>query len=141
MTFIPVTRCKISTIMPLCVGSRCWTITKAMPLSSGTCFRNCSIASRPPAEAPMPTMGKPPLLASLAALRGRGLFPDAAFTVCILLGLALDCLFVALFFVAIIYKVYQKKQNRKIVMQTLFGVTEVFFGAGGRNKGLLYITV
>jgi hypothetical protein len=33
------------------------------------------------------------------------------------------------------------KPNRKIVMQALFGVTEVFFGAGGRNKGLLYITI
>ena len=42
---------------PLCVGSRCWTMTNAMPLSAGTCRRNCSNASSPPAEAPMPTMG------------------------------------------------------------------------------------
>src|SRR5512140_2301203 len=113
MTFMPVPRCKISTIMPLCVGSRCWTITKAMPLSLGTCLRNCSMASRPPAEAPMPTMGKAPLLASLAALGGRGLFSDAAFPVCLLLGLEPDCFFVALFFVAIVYKVYQNKTNQQ----------------------------
>ena len=43
--------------MPLWVGSRCWTMTKAMPHPSGTCFKNSSSASSPPAEAPMPTMG------------------------------------------------------------------------------------
>ena len=32
-------------------------MTKAMPLPCGTCFRNSSRASSPPAEAPMPTMG------------------------------------------------------------------------------------
>jgi len=32
-------------------------MTKAMPLPAGTCPRNCSKASSPPAEAPMPTMG------------------------------------------------------------------------------------
>jgi hypothetical protein len=82
-------------------------------------------------------MGKAPLLVSLAVLRGKGLFPDAAFPVCLLLGLELDCFFMALFFVAIVYKVYQKKQNRKIVMQALFGITEVFFGASGRNGASL----
>ena len=33
-------------------------MTKAMPLRGGTFFRNCSRASSPPAEAPMPTIGK-----------------------------------------------------------------------------------
>src|SRR6266436_8988293 len=40
-----------------CVGSRCCTSTKAMPVSLGSAFNNCVIASRPPAEAPIPTMG------------------------------------------------------------------------------------
>ena len=43
-------------MMPLRVGSRCWTMTKAMPLPFGTCAKKCSKASSPPAEAPMPTM-------------------------------------------------------------------------------------
>ena len=66
-TFMRVVRCSSSAIMPLCVGSRCWTMTKAMPLPSGTCLRNCSSASSPPAEAPMPTMGN-----ALCALAGCG---------------------------------------------------------------------
>jgi hypothetical protein len=42
--------------------------TNAMPLRSGTFFRKSSSASRPPAEAPMPTMGN--MLPSLG--RGAG---------------------------------------------------------------------
>ena len=34
-------------------------MTKAMPLASGTCSKNSSRASSPPADAPMPTMGNP----------------------------------------------------------------------------------
>src|SRR6185503_3746919 len=39
-------------------GSRCWTSTKAMPVSAGMCWRKFLNASRPPAEAPMPTVKK-----------------------------------------------------------------------------------
>lgn len=50
-------------------------ITKASPLPVGTCPRNCSKASRPPAEAPMPTMGnhavdRAPVFSWRAALPG-----------------------------------------------------------------------
>jgi hypothetical protein len=44
-------------MMPLRVGSKCWTMTNAMPLFFGTRDRKCSNASNPPAEAPMPTTG------------------------------------------------------------------------------------
>jgi len=44
------------------VGSKCWTMTKAMPLFFGTCDRKCSNASNPPAEAPMPTTGNETLV-------------------------------------------------------------------------------
>src|SRR5690348_5297083 len=47
-----------------CVGSRCWTRTKAIPVLDGKCSSSCENASRPPAEAPAPTMGK--------AFPGRG---------------------------------------------------------------------
>src|ERR1035438_4490178 len=57
---------------PLCVGSRCWTMTNAMPLLAGTRPRNCSRASSPPAEAPMPTMGNDALAG------GAGVIPRAA---------------------------------------------------------------
>src|SRR6476661_2592764 len=40
-----------------CVGSRCCTSTKAILVSVGRCVSNCVNASRPPAEAPMPTIG------------------------------------------------------------------------------------
>ena len=53
-----VVRCSSSAMMPLWVGSRCWTMTKAMPLPSGTFSKKSSNASSPPAEAPMPTTGK-----------------------------------------------------------------------------------
>src|SRR5579863_5978204 len=39
------------------VGSRCCTNTNAMPLFCGSERSNSEKASRPPAEAPMPTMG------------------------------------------------------------------------------------
>ena len=42
-----------------CSGSRCCTSTKAMPVSVGRCARSSVKASSPPADAPMPTMGKP----------------------------------------------------------------------------------
>jgi hypothetical protein len=32
-------------------------MTNAIPLPAGTCRRNCSMASSPPAEAPIPTIG------------------------------------------------------------------------------------
>src|SRR5207244_3427113 len=39
-------------------GSRCWTSTKAIAASSDRCASNSENASSPPAEAPMPTIGK-----------------------------------------------------------------------------------
>src|SRR6266446_343155 len=39
-------------------GSRCWTSTKAIVASSDRCASNSENASSPPAEAPMPTIGK-----------------------------------------------------------------------------------
>ena len=41
-----------------CVGDRCCTSTKAAPVSAGRFCSNCRKASRPPAEAPIPTIGK-----------------------------------------------------------------------------------
>src|SRR2546428_4174673 len=46
-------------------GSRCWTSTKAIVASSDRCASNSENASSPPAEAPMPTIGK-------LSLAGRG---------------------------------------------------------------------
>src|SRR5581483_1943839 len=40
-------------------GSRCGTSTKAMPLSAGMAANSLLKASSPPAEAPIPAMGKP----------------------------------------------------------------------------------
>ncbi len=47
--------------MLLWSGARCWTRTKAMPgsVSAGMPEKKASKAASPPAEAPMPTMGKP----------------------------------------------------------------------------------
>src|SRR5438552_7918160 len=42
-----------------CFGSRCWISTKAIPVSLGRASRSSVNASRPPAEAPTPTMGNP----------------------------------------------------------------------------------
>src|SRR2546426_260997 len=39
-------------------GSRCWTSTKAIAASRDRCASNSENASNPPAEAPMPTIGK-----------------------------------------------------------------------------------
>ena len=44
-----------SGIMPLCVGSRCGTRTNAKPVSGGKWEKNCSNASNPPADPPIPT--------------------------------------------------------------------------------------
>src|ERR1017187_8313385 len=54
-----VVRCRISVRMLAWLGSRCGTSTKAMPQAGGRWRKNCTKASRPPAEAPMPTMGNP----------------------------------------------------------------------------------
>src|SRR5262245_31870285 len=56
-TFILVERERSSGRVLTCVGSRCATRTKAMPLPAGMREKNCSKASRPPAEAPRPTTG------------------------------------------------------------------------------------
>ena len=50
--------CSSSTMWLCRVGSRCWMTTKAMPLSAGTAPNSFSSASRPPADAPTPTMTK-----------------------------------------------------------------------------------
>src|SRR5215472_7974981 len=42
----------------LCSGSRCWTTTKASPGLAASAEKNILSASMPPAEAPMPTIGK-----------------------------------------------------------------------------------
>ena len=47
------------TIMLSWFGSRCWIRMKAMPLPAGSAPTSFRLASRPPAEAPMPTTGKP----------------------------------------------------------------------------------
>ncbi len=39
----------------LCLGARCWMTTKDMLALGGTWEKNPSRASRPPAEAPIPT--------------------------------------------------------------------------------------
>jgi len=41
-----------------CFGARCWTSTKAIPVLAGRFRRSWVKASNPPAEAPMPTIGK-----------------------------------------------------------------------------------
>ena len=51
--------CSSSGRMLVWVGSRCTTTRKAMPASAGMAWKNVSRASRPPAEAPIPTTGKP----------------------------------------------------------------------------------
>ncbi len=65
-----------------CSGDKCWITTKAMPASAGTCVKNCSRASSPPAEQPMPAIAKPrwrgviglcALLVSHRARRAQGL--------------------------------------------------------------------
>ena len=55
-----------STIMLSWLGSRCCTMMKAMPLTAGSASRSFLHASRPPAEAPIATIGK-----SRATARGE----------------------------------------------------------------------
>jgi len=46
---------------------------KARPEAGGTWLKNCSSASRPPADAPMPTMGKAVVAVSgVSGLSGEG---------------------------------------------------------------------
>ena len=61
-----------STIKLSCLGSRCGTSTKAMPLSDGTAPKNFLKASSPPADAPMPTTGIPARSGLLAVRSGSG---------------------------------------------------------------------
>lgn len=44
-----------------------------MPLPAGTCRKNCSRASNPPAEAPMPTTGNETCPRGYEAFRGAAL--------------------------------------------------------------------
>jgi hypothetical protein len=45
-------------MMLLCLGLECWIITNAVLVSDGRLEKNSSSASNPPADAPIPTMGK-----------------------------------------------------------------------------------
>src|SRR5438445_9097327 len=58
MTGMRVDRARRSDRTLSCLGSRCWTRTNAMPLSNGRCDSIVVQASRPPADAPIPTTGK-----------------------------------------------------------------------------------
>ena len=58
-TGIFVRFCNNSGMMLMWVGSRCTMTTKAIPESAGIAAKNNSKASSPPAEAPIPTIGKP----------------------------------------------------------------------------------
>src|SRR5262245_20014692 len=58
MTGMLVARERISVSMLSCLGSRCWTRTKAVPGLAGSAPSIAASASRPPAEAPTPTIGK-----------------------------------------------------------------------------------
>ena len=58
VTFIAVSFASSRFNMLSCVGSMCWISTKAMPVSAGNALRKAVKASRPPADAPMPTIGK-----------------------------------------------------------------------------------
>src|SRR5262245_27951810 len=60
MTGIVVSLASNSPSRLSCVGSRCWTNTNAIPVFVGRCLRSWVTASRPPAEAPIPTIGKVP---------------------------------------------------------------------------------
>jgi hypothetical protein len=53
-----VHRPRISGIKLGLSGGRCWMTTKAIPLSAGVALKKVESASRPPAEAPTPTIGK-----------------------------------------------------------------------------------
>src|ERR1035438_7006112 len=55
-----VWRCNSSVRRLTCLGSRCWMKTNAMPVLDGRAWSISVKASRPPAEAPIPTIGKTP---------------------------------------------------------------------------------
>src|SRR5436309_15538933 len=57
-TDIRVVLDRMSLKMLGCFGSRCWISTKAIVGSTGRFDSNSENASNPPAEAPMPTIGK-----------------------------------------------------------------------------------
>ena len=59
-TGIAVARDRISASMLACLGARCCTRTKAMPVSAGSAPSIWVNASSPPAEAPTPTIGNAP---------------------------------------------------------------------------------
>ena len=70
---ISLERARISARLLLCRGSRCWTNTKAMPVSLGRrCSRSVN-ASKPPAEAPIPTTRRS--LSGRFAVRTRFFLP------------------------------------------------------------------
>src|SRR2546428_13287759 len=56
-TGIDVSRARIEARMLSCLADRCWTRTKAMPVSEGRLRSSWLRASSPPAEAPTPTTG------------------------------------------------------------------------------------
>ena len=58
VTDMVVARERISAKALGCEGARCCTNTNAMPVSTGSAPSSCLNASRPPAEAPIPTIGK-----------------------------------------------------------------------------------
>ena len=57
-TGIAVARARSSGNRLACLGARCCTSTKAMPVSAGSALSSWVKASSPPAEAPTPTIGK-----------------------------------------------------------------------------------
>src|SRR5690348_18237191 len=59
-TCIEVVFARILSRLLSCLGSRCCTTTKAIPVSPGKASRSWLTASRPPADAPMPTTAKAP---------------------------------------------------------------------------------
>ncbi len=72
--FMTVTLRRRESITLLCLGARCWITTKAMLGFWGTWEKNPSRASSPPAEAPIPTMGKDASSVSTTARRGSASF-------------------------------------------------------------------
>jgi hypothetical protein len=57
-TGMDVQRPRISAMRLWCSGDKCWMTTYAMPLSGVVALKKVFRASTPPAEAPIPTMGK-----------------------------------------------------------------------------------
>src|SRR5258708_34046339 len=54
-----------------CFGSRCWIRTRAIPVAAGSFCSSLGNASSPPADAPIPTIGKEG--AAAAETKGLGL--------------------------------------------------------------------